>query len=197
MIVAEGVGQAPSGSGQTSQDWFGGFGATWEAVDHTSRMPRRLGTFEADDQTDADMIAHERWPNAIKVVTHLVVSTSPPKPGEVLPTIQPTPPQPSAGSRIHIVERGDSLSLIAQRHGQPASAWRDLYNINRVAIGRDPNRVAVGLHLILPRSWVGPVRPQGAAVPSSRRGWVVAGSMAGIATLMYVAWWWVRRRRWR
>ena len=55
----------------------------------------------------------------------------------------------------HGVERGDTLWGIAAAHGQPGSAWRELYAIpeNRAIIGENPNLIRPGQQLIIPASW--------------------------------------------
>jgi hypothetical protein len=60
-------------------------------------------------------------------------------------------PQPyKPGDRIHVVNRGDSLSLISKKYYGTATKWRTIYDYNRDTVGSDPNRISVGLRLIIP-----------------------------------------------
>ena len=60
-------------------------------------------------------------------------------------------PAPGAARRTyHTVRSGDSLSTIAQKHYRSGSQWRAIYDANRSAIGWDPNRLKVGMRLVIP-----------------------------------------------
>ncbi len=59
--------------------------------------------------------------------------------------VQPAP----AGSRVHQVARGETLSAIAQRYYGSSSAWRFLYESNRSVIA-NPNQLSVGTTLVIP-----------------------------------------------
>lgn len=65
----------------------------------------------------------------------------------------PNPPLPTPThnkGKYHIVQRGDNLSAIADKHGYGAHNWRTIYDANREVIGRDPNRIFPGQKLRLP-----------------------------------------------
>lgn len=50
------------------------------------------------------------------------------------------------------VEPGDSLSKLAQQHLGDIGRWTDIYQLNRKAIGENPDHLQVGLMLKLPDS---------------------------------------------
>jgi nucleoid-associated protein YgaU len=54
-----------------------------------------------------------------------------------------------APESAHVVQRGESLSLIALRHLGRYQRWPEIYNLNRETI-RDPNMIRVGQRLLLP-----------------------------------------------
>ncbi len=62
------------------------------------------------------------------------------------------PPAPSgpAGSTLHAIQPGDTLSEIARTYYGDPARWRPIYNANRTAIGRDPDRLRVGTRLVIP-----------------------------------------------
>ncbi len=60
-------------------------------------------------------------------------------------------PVPGAARQTyHTVRSGDSLSTIAQKLYRSGSQWRSIYDANRSAIGYDPNRLKVGMRLVIP-----------------------------------------------
>ncbi|MBZ8118585.1 transporter substrate-binding domain-containing protein [Roseovarius sp. LXJ103] len=50
----------------------------------------------------------------------------------------------------YVVQRGDTLSLIAERHYDDAGLWTVIHNTNIGLIGESPNAVGLGMHLSLP-----------------------------------------------
>lgn len=52
--------------------------------------------------------------------------------------------------RYYIVEKGDTLSKIAQKFYGNSNVWRTIYNINKKTIGPNPNLIKEGMKLILP-----------------------------------------------
>jgi murein DD-endopeptidase MepM/ murein hydrolase activator NlpD len=50
-------------------------------------------------------------------------------------------PAPTAGGRVHVVARGESLSGIAGKYG---TTWQALYAANKSVIGANPNRIFAG-----------------------------------------------------
>lgn len=61
---------------------------------------------------------------------------------------QPTPQPGQPAERVHIVENGQNLSVIAAKYG--LSSWRTLYDMNRALIGDNPNLIKPGQRLRLP-----------------------------------------------
>jgi hypothetical protein len=83
-----------------------------------------------------------KWTLVTGVDSPAPIVTPAPTPTEPAPAPAPTP-----ASRTYRVQRGDTLTSIAYRYG---TTWRTLYNLNRAAIGADPNFIRVGLVLVLP-----------------------------------------------
>ena len=71
-----------------------------------------------------------------------------------LTEVRSAPAPGAARQTYHTVRSGDSLSTIAQKHYQSGSKWRAIYDANRSAIGWDPNRLTVGMRLVIPESRV-------------------------------------------
>ena len=58
-------------------------------------------------------------------------------------------PTPPAGSRIHVIAAGDSLSKISQRYYGTPGRWQEIYNANAALLG--PNGILkVGTELRIP-----------------------------------------------
>lgn len=55
----------------------------------------------------------------------------------------------SFGSRVHLVQRKDTLYGLARQYYSDASQWRKIYEANRERIS-DPNVINVGMKLIIP-----------------------------------------------
>ncbi len=53
-------------------------------------------------------------------------------------------------SLTHVVGSGDTLSSIAGSFYSDIGRWRVIYAANRGLIGADPNRLAVGMRLVIP-----------------------------------------------
>ncbi len=64
--------------------------------------------------------------------------------------VAPPPTAGPAGSTLHAIQPGDSLSAIARTYYGDPARWRPIYNANRTAIGPDPDRLRVGLPLVIP-----------------------------------------------
>ena len=62
-----------------------------------------------------------------------------------------TPARESTSTRTYTVEKGDSLSKIAQRLLGDANRWREIFDANRDQI-RDPDLIHPGQVLKLPPS---------------------------------------------
>lgn len=64
--------------------------------------------------------------------------------------LDPLPGTAPEGTRVYVVQPGDSLSLIAQHYLGDAAKWPELYRLNESVIGPDPNLIHPGQHLALP-----------------------------------------------
>ncbi len=82
--------------------------------------------------------------------------------------VVPPPAAAPSGSTLHAIRPGDTLSEIARTYYGDPARWRPIYNANRTAIGRDPDRLRVGLRLVIP-PLVTPTRapPTRAAPPAA------------------------------
>jgi nucleoid-associated protein YgaU len=67
------------------------------------------------------------------------------------PSASPAPgPLPSAGGgKTYEIQRGDTLSAIAQRHYGKASEWPKIHEANRDVI-KDPDKIYPGQKIIIP-----------------------------------------------
>jgi ABC-type amino acid transport substrate-binding protein len=57
----------------------------------------------------------------------------------------------SATGRVVVVQRGDSLSGIAQRELGSVDRWKELYAANQDVVGPDPNEIYSGMRLRVPK----------------------------------------------
>lgn len=64
-------------------------------------------------------------------------------------TTQERPPSRER-PRYYIVQKGDTLSEIAQRFYGNSNVWRTIYNVNKKIIGPNPNLLKEGIKIILP-----------------------------------------------
>lgn len=73
-----------------------------------------------------------------------------PYPASSTPTTpKPTTPAPSTGSGTYTVVSGDSLSSIAKAKLGSVAKWKELYELNKTAIGSNPNMIYPGQKLKL------------------------------------------------
>jgi len=70
-------------------------------------------------------------------------ASAPAKPAPPVLRAAPKPRSTPAGSRTHVVRRGDTLVKIAGTH------WRTVWQLNRATIGKNPNRIYPGQRLVL------------------------------------------------
>lgn len=84
--------------------------------------------------------------------------TEPAQPAPAPPQ-EPAPPKPTdPGYQTYTVRSGDTLSGIAQATLGDGSRWREIYELNKNAIGSNPNVIIPGTMLKL---------PEGATVPTA------------------------------
>jgi nucleoid-associated protein YgaU len=92
-------------------------------------------------------------PTVAPVSTAAVPVASPP--GRPSPSAVASPgaspaPRPAGAEQTYTVETGDTLATIAQKFYDDPSAWRQIYEANRAAIGDNPDAIKVGTQLRIP-----------------------------------------------
>lgn len=77
---------------------------------------------------------------------------APARPAHATVSHHPAPPTPhkTPAPAVHVVARGESLSLIARRVGH-GMTWQKLYAANRGVVGKNPNLIRPGQRLVIPR----------------------------------------------
>ena len=83
-----------------------------------------------------------------------IVATSPTKRHDASPAkpvaTSPAPATPaSTSARKHVVQKGDTLSNLAQRYYKNRAKWRDIYAANRKVM-KNESDIHVGMELVLP-----------------------------------------------
>jgi nucleoid-associated protein YgaU len=61
----------------------------------------------------------------------------------------PEPAAPAPAGTVYEIQKGDTLSAIAQRHYGNANAWHKIYEANRNVI-KDPDKIYPGQKITLP-----------------------------------------------
>lgn len=56
----------------------------------------------------------------------------------------------AAQVKKHIVQKGESLSLIAKHYTGDVHKWKELYEKNKAVVGNNPDLIQPGMELILP-----------------------------------------------
>jgi nucleoid-associated protein YgaU len=64
--------------------------------------------------------------------------------------IQASAQRAPAGSRVYVVEEGDTLFDIARYELGKASRWGEIYDLNRESLGEDFDYLQPGTQLVLP-----------------------------------------------
>lgn len=59
----------------------------------------------------------------------------------------------AATAKKHIVQKGESLSLIAKHYTGDVKKWKELYEANLATVGKNPDVIQPGMELIIP--WQG------------------------------------------
>jgi len=65
------------------------------------------------------------------------------------PKVEFQPPKAEQPSRIHVVQKGETLSAISSQHYDSPRQWQKILTANRNTLP-DPNRLAPGFKLIIP-----------------------------------------------
>ena len=73
-----------------------------------------------------------------------------PDPKLVVDAEQESPHALGAGTNLHIVAAGETLSTISRKHYGSVKHWRVIFNANREVIGSNPDRLSVGDKLQIP-----------------------------------------------
>jgi tetratricopeptide (TPR) repeat protein len=110
--------------------------------------PSGAGTFDfGTTGTDGPPARTPAAPAPIGVVP---IQIPPPVPA--LPPEPPTPPAvpATAGTRRHVVAKGDTLYNLAQRYYSNRSRWRDIYAANRETM-RSETDLRIGMELKIPQ----------------------------------------------
>ena len=58
--------------------------------------------------------------------------------------------RPAATATTHVVKAGETLSSIAQRYLGSGNDWRRVFNANSKSLHGDPNRLVIGMTLVIP-----------------------------------------------
>ena len=53
-------------------------------------------------------------------------------------------------TKVHVVESGENLSVIAEQELGDANRWREIYDMNKDVIGANPDLIKPGQELKLP-----------------------------------------------
>ena len=53
-------------------------------------------------------------------------------------------------TKVHIVEKGENLSVIAEQELGTQSRWKEIYELNKELIGKNPDLIQPGMELKLP-----------------------------------------------
>ncbi len=67
-----------------------------------------------------------------------------------LATVSTISPAGLAGGRVYVVQEGDNLYDIARWELGKVTRWPEIYDLNREALGSDPDHLTPGMRLILP-----------------------------------------------
>ena len=56
----------------------------------------------------------------------------------------------TTATKTHTVEKGENLSVIAEQELGSQSRWKEIYELNKELIGKDPDLIQPGMELKLP-----------------------------------------------
>jgi len=68
-----------------------------------------------------------------------------PQPKERYATAQPTPSQ-----RVYVVRKNDTLQKISNKYYGTTRRWRRIYEANRKVLTAGPDKLQVGMRLVIP-----------------------------------------------
>ena len=129
-----------------------GTGAYFKALYELNRKqhPRadRLKTGDVILAPSVEVLAH-RFPDLCPTPKHHQALTQSQQHGSVHAVSQQHMP---AGSRVYVVEEGDTLFDIARYELGKASRWSEIYDLNRQVLGDDMDYLRPGTQLVLPNA---------------------------------------------
>lgn len=71
--------------------------------------------------------------------------------GKTKDKVSKRPSKPKNNSTSYTVIKGDNLHKIAKKQLGSSSRWRDIYNLNKKVIGKNPNLIYPGQKLVMPK----------------------------------------------
>ncbi len=106
-------------------------------------------------------------PRLVPLAAHTQWTSVEPASPSLTPPAEPTPPAPAptaaaAPADTYTVQPGDTLAGIARRVYGDATAWPRLYTANQATIGGNPDRLRVGMVLVVP-----PAAAESGAAPAA------------------------------
>ena len=122
--------------------YAGVLGAQQALVRYTVRAGDTLTKIAAAELGDGT-----RWPEIFLANRSTIRNPNLIRIGQVLTL--PTGPRRTPQPRVHVVERGDTLTGIAERKLQDGSRWTEIFEINRSLI-TNPDVIVPGMVLVLP-----------------------------------------------
>ncbi len=135
---------------------------------HVVRRGESLWSIAQDHLTDAT-----RWQDVYRVNRRVIGAN----PDHIVPGMRLGMPGGSSGAAQYVVRRDDSLWTIAARELGDASRWRELYALNRKAVGSDPSYLLPGTVLRLPHGRS--PKPTQVAVRQDDSLWTIAARELG------------------
>ena len=73
-----------------------------------------------------------------------------PSPAVVVSAATPVPPTVEAAGQTYDIQSGDTLLSIARDQLGDTTQWRRIYDLNKDAIGADPDKLKLGMTLKIP-----------------------------------------------
>ena len=158
-LIATVTGTRPVGAADSVRGWLGQVSTSTTTT--TTRAP--IATPDAIAE-HVDPVPPEAPRGPVVLIPPVTVERLDPEPAAPAPAAPPAvppavapPAAPGAVRPPYIVQRGDCLWSIAARLLGPGAdarsidaGWRQIYAINRAAIGENPNLIHIGLTLELP-----------------------------------------------
>ncbi len=148
----------------TGNGYYGGVQfaqSTWDAYGGGEFAPRADLATKEQQITVAERVLHEgygphapqgkgAWPTCGVGLSDTPYAGVPQPPAPDPDPVDPAPPvdDSEGDDGVYVVKAGDTLSKIAKARG--LDGWQQLYEINKEAVGPNPNLIFPGLELTLP-----------------------------------------------